>query len=87
MRNFQRYYKFSILTCFTILIKKHGYYQLFSKKRGFKWPIQQWCVPKRFHKGSSASDNIPNSPEDVFEEILKSFDFVKIWPKCLQNLD
>lgn len=43
--------------------------------------------PKRLHKGSSASGNTSNSPGDVFKESLKPFDYIKIWRKCLQNLD
>ena len=61
--------------------------KFFAKKRDLSDQSSNGDEPKRLREESSASNSSPDSPSDVFQESLKSPDFMKILLNCFKNLD
>ena len=61
--------------------------KFFAKKRDLSDQSNNGDEPKRLREKSLASSSSPDSPSDVFQESLKSPDWMKILLNCFKNLD
>ena len=59
----------------------------FAKRRDLSDQSNDGDETKRLCEEISASSSSPNSPSDVFQEILKPSDCMKILLNCFKNLD
>ena len=84
---FTKHSKIISIIIIAVFIYNNGYYQVLERKKiELSSQSADGNDSKRPRVESDNSTSTPASPSGVFEESLKSGDYVKISVKCMQNI-